>query len=80
MLLKEYLEALNKLVKKDKSLLDCRVICAKDDEGNGHQFVSNTADVLFVDRDESKYYIERIYDEADVSEYEIDAEKVVIIN
>ena len=80
MLLKEYLEALNKLVKKDKSLLDCRVICAKDDEGNGYQVVSNTADVFFVDRDESKYYIEQIYDEADVSEYEINAEKVVIIN
>ena len=35
MLLKEYLEALNKLVKKDKSLLDCRVIYTKDDEGIG---------------------------------------------
>ena len=35
MLLKEYLEALNKLVNKDKSLLECRVICAKDDEGIG---------------------------------------------
>ena len=80
MLLKEYLEALNKLVKKDKSLLDCRVICAKDDEGNGYQVVSNTADVFFVDRDESKYYIEQIYDEVEASEYEIDAEKVVIIN
>lgn len=80
MLLKEYLEALNKLVKKDKTLLDCRVICAKDDEGNGYQVVSNTADVFFVDRDESKYYIEQIYDEVEASEYEIDAEKVVIIN
>ena len=80
MLLKEYLEALNKLVKKDKSLLDCRVICAKDDEGNGYQVVSNTAEVFFVDRDESKYYIENIYDEVDASEYEINAEKVVIIN
>ena len=80
MLLKEYLEALNKLVKKDKSLLDCRVICAKDDEGNGYQVVSSTAEVFFVDRDESEYYIEQIYDEVDVSEYEINAEKVVIIN
>ena len=80
MLLKEYLEALNKLVKKDKSLLDCRVICAKDDEGNGYQVVSNTAEVFFVDRDESKYYIEQIYDEVEASEYEINAEKVVIIN
>ena len=80
MLLKEYLEALNKLVKKDKSLLDCRVICAKDDEGNGYQVVSNTAEVYFVDRDEPVYYIEQIYDEVDVSEYEINAEKVVIIN
>ena len=80
MLLKEYLEALNKLVKKDKSLLDCRVICAKDDEGNGYQVVSCTAEVFYVDRDESKYYIEQIYDEVDVSEYEINAEKVVIIN
>lgn len=80
MLLKEYLEALNRLVKKDKSLLDCRVICAKDDEGNGYQVVSHTADVFFVDRDESDYCIERIFDEADVSEYEINAEKVVIIN
>lgn len=80
MLLKDYLEALNKLVKKDKSLLDCRVICAKDDEGNGYQVVSNTAEVFFVDRDDSEYYIEQIYDEADVSEYEINAEKVVIIN
>ena len=32
MLLKEYLDELNKMVKKDKTLLDCRVICAKDDE------------------------------------------------
>ena len=80
MLLKEYLEALNKLVKKDKSLLDCRVICAKDDEGNGYQVVSNTAEVYFVDRDDSEYYIEQIFDEADASEYEISAEKVVIIN
>lgn len=80
MLLKEYLGALNKLVKKDKSLLDCRVICAKDDEGNGYQVVSNTADVFFVDRNESKYYIEQIYDEVEASEYEINAEKVVIIN
>ena len=80
MLLKEYLEALNKLVKKDKTLLDCRVIYAKDEEGNGYQVVSNTADVYFVDRDESKYYIEQIFDEVEVSEYEIDAEKVVIIN
>ena len=80
MLLKDYLEALNKLVKKDKSLLDCRVICAKDDEGNGYQVVSNTADVFFVDRDDSGYYIEQIYDEVDVLEYEINAEKVVIIN
>ena len=80
MLLKDYLEALNKLVKKDKSLLDCRVICAKDDEGNGYQVVSNTAEVFYVDRDESKYYIEQIYDEVEASEYEINAEKVVIIN
>lgn len=80
MLLKDYLEALNNLVKKDKSLLDCRVICAKDDDGNGYQVVSNTAEVFFVDRDDSEYYIEQIYDEADASEYEIDAEKVVIIN
>ena len=80
MLLKEYLEALNKLVKKDKSLLDCRVICAKDDEGNSYQVVPNTAEVFYVDRDESKYYIEQIFDEVEVSEYEIDAEKVVIIN
>ena len=80
MLLKEYLEALNKLVKKDKSLLDCRVIFSIDDKGNGYQVVSSTADVFFVDRDESKYYIEQIYDEADVLECEINAEKVVIIN
>ena len=80
MLLKEYLEALNKLVKKDKSLLDCRVICAKDDDGNGYQVVSNTAEVFYVDRDDSGYYIEQIYDEVDVSGCEINAEKVVIIN
>ena len=80
MLLKEYLEALNKMVEKDKTLLDCRIIYAKDDEGNGYQVVSNTADVFFVDRDDSEYYIEQIYDEVEVSEYEIDAEKVVIIN
>ena len=80
MLLKEYLEALNKLVKKDKSLLDCHVIFSIDDEGNGYQVVSNTAEVFYVDRDESKYYIEQIYDEVDVSEYGINAEKVVIIN
>ena len=80
MLLKDYLEALNKLVKKDKSLLDCRVIYTKDDEGNGYQVVSNTAEVFYVDRDDSEYYIEQIFDEADASEYEINAEKVVIIN
>lgn len=80
MLLKEYLEALNKLVKKDKSLLDCRVICSKDDEGNCYQVVSNTADVFFVDRNDSEYYIEQIYDEVEASEYEINAEKIVIIN
>ena len=80
MLLKEYLDALNKLVKKDKSLLDCRVICAKDDEGNGYQVVSNTAEVFYVNRDDSKYYIEQIFDEFDALEYEINAEKVVIIN
>lgn len=80
MLLKEYLEALNKMVKKDKSLLNCRVIYAKDDEGNGYHVVSNTADVYFIDRDESKYYIEQIYDEVEALEYEINAEKVVTIN
>ena len=80
MLLKEYLEALNKLVKKDKSLLDCRVIFYRDDDGNGYQVVSCTAEVFYVDRDDSEYYIEQIYDEVDVSEYEINAEKVVIIN
>ena len=80
MLLKDYLEALNKLVKKDKSLLECRVICAEDDEGNCYHVVSNTAEVFYVDRDDSGYYIEQIYDEVDVSEYEINAEKVVIIN
>ena len=80
MLLKDYLEALNKLVKKDKSLLDCRVIFSRDDEGNGYQVVSNTAEVYFVDRDEPMYYIEQIFDEANASEYEINAEKVVIIN
>ena len=80
MLLKDYLEALNKLVKKDKSLLECRVICTKDDDGNGYQVVSNTAEVFFVDSDDSEYYIEQIFDEADISEYEINAEKVVIIN
>ena len=79
MLLKEYLEALNKLVKKDKSLLDCRVIFSRDD-GSGYQVVSCTAEVFYVDRDDSEYYIEQIYDEADASEYEINAEKVVIIN
>ena len=42
--------------------------------------MSSTAEVFYVDRDESKYYIEQIYDEADVLEYEINAEKVVIIN
>lgn len=80
MLLKDYLEALNELVKKDKSLLECRVICAKDDEGNGYQVVSNTAEVFYVDRDDSEHYIEQIYDEVEASEYEINAEKVVIIN
>ena len=80
MLLKDYLEALNELVKKDKSLLDCRVICSRDDDGNGYQVVSSTAEVFFVDRDDSEYYIEQIYDEVEASEYEINAEKVVIIN
>ena len=80
MLLKEYLEALNKLVRKDKSLLNCRVIFSIDDEGNGYQVVSNKAEVFYVDRDDSEYYIEQIYDEVDALEYEIDAEKVVIIN
>ena len=80
MLLKDYLEDLNELVKKDKSLLECRVICAKDDEGNGYQVVSNTAEVFYVDRDDSEHYIEQIYDEVEASEYEINAEKVVIIN
>ena len=80
MLLKDYLEALNELVKKDKSLLDCRVICSRDDDGNGYQVVSSTAEVFYVDRDDSEYYIEQIYDEFDTLEYEINAEKVVIIN
>ena len=80
MLLKDYLEALNELVKKDKSLLDCRVIFSRDDGGNGYQVVSSTAEVFFVDRDDSEYYIEQIYDEVEASEYEINAEKVVIIN
>ena len=80
MLLKEYLDEINKMVKKDKSLLDCRIIYSKDDEGNGYQVVSNTAEVFFIDRDDSEYYIEQIYDEVDISEYEINAEKVVIIN
>ena len=80
MLLKEYLEALNKLVKKDKSLLDCRVIFSIDDEGNGYQVVSNTAEVFYVDRDDPGYYIEQIYDGFDALGYEINAEKVVIIN
>lgn len=80
MLLKDYLDELNKMIKKDKSLLDCRIIYSKDDEGNGYQVVSNTAEVFFVDRDDSEYYIEQIYDEVDISEYEINAEKVVIIN
>ena len=80
MLLKEHLEALNKLVKKDKSLLDCRVIFSRDDEGNGYQVVSNTAEVFYVDRDDSEYYIEQIFDGFDALEYEINAEKVVIIN
>ena len=80
MLLKEYLEALNKLVKKDKSLLDCRVIFSRDDGGNDYQVVSNTAEVFYVDRDDSEYYIEQIYDGFDALEYEINAEKVVIIN
>ena len=80
MLLKEYLDDLNKLVEKDKSLLECRVIYTKDDEGNGYQVVSNTAEVFFVDRDDSEYYIEQIYDGFDALEHEINAEKVVIIN
>jgi len=80
MLLKDYLEALNKLVEKDKSLLDCRIIYPLGDEGNGYQVVSNTAEVFYIDRDDSEYYVDQIYDEAFVSEYEIDAEKVVIIN
>ena len=42
--------------------------------------MSNKAEVFFVDRDDSEYYIEQIFDEADASEYEINAEKVVIIN
>ena len=33
MLLKEYLEALNKLVKKDKSLLDLEIITADELRG-----------------------------------------------
>ena len=80
MLLKDYLEALNELVKKDKSSLDCRVIFSRDDEGNGYQVVSNTAEVFYVDRDDSEYYIEQIFDGFDALEYEINAEKVVIIN
>ena len=80
MLLKDYLEALNELVKKDKSLLDCRVIFSRDDDGNGYQVVSSTAEVFYVDRDDSEYYIEQIYDEFDTLEYEINTEKVVIIN
>lgn len=81
MLLKEYLESLNKLVVKDKTLLDCRVIYAKDDEGNGYQVVSTTAEVFFVDKDEDvSYTIDQIYDEVDVVDYEINAERIVIIN
>lgn len=81
MLLKEYLESLNKLVNKDKTLLDCRVIYAKDDEGNGYHVVNNTAEVFFVDADESiGCHIDQIYDEVDIAEYEINAERIVIIN
>ena len=80
MLLKEYLEALNKLVKKDKSLLDCRVICAEDDEGNGYKFLNYTPDVRYIEKD-SGYYIDGVYEACDIEECDMpDFKRIVLMN
>ena len=42
MKLREYLEALNQLVKDNPQALDMEVVYAKDDEGNGYQYVGYT--------------------------------------
>lgn len=39
MILREFLDNINKMVEKDSSVLDLKVIYSKDDEGNGYQEV-----------------------------------------
>ena len=83
MLLKEYLEALNKLVKKDKSLLDLEIITADDDEGNGYKFLNYTPDVRYIEKD-SGYYIDGVYESCDIEDDEgydmSDFKRVVLMN
>ena len=80
MLLKEYLEALNKLVKKDKSLLDLEIIHAEDDEGNSYKFLNYTPDVRYIEKD-SGYYIDGVYEDCDIEDCDMpDFKRVVLMN
>ena len=80
MLLKEYLEALNKLVKKDKSLLDLEIITADDDEGNGYKFLNYIPDVRYIEKD-SGYYIDGVYEACDIEDCDMpDFKRIVLMN
>ena len=81
MKLREYLEALNELVKENPDALEMEVAYTKDDEGNGYQYVSATPEVnRFMG--EGGYHIELVHPddfEEDPEDYQ-EAFKCVLIN
>ena len=76
MTLREYINNLNELVNENPETLDCDVVYARDDEGNGYQKIWSTPSIF--------YWLDgEIYSEEDFEsrrEDEEGAEKVVVIN
>lgn len=81
MKLREYLEALNQLVKDNPQALDMEVVYAKDDEGNGCQYVVCVpSELQFIS--EGGYYLDMIHPEDYLSspEYYEESFKAILIN
>lgn len=63
MILKEYLDTLQTMVKENPDLLDCLVVYAEDSEGNGFDTLHFTPSVGMYDIDDKEFIPEIYFDE-----------------
>lgn len=60
MKLKQYLDHITKLINEHPEALECEMIYAQDDEGNGYQKVDHIPSICYTP-EIKKYYIEEVY-------------------